>query len=102
MVKTVKEGFHLQGILSDLGTIYNRPLEVFVDHQACIALSKHSGNHRKTMHFAIDLQFVRELVEQNKVALTFFPTANLSADALTINLGRCKTAFFRDILLGST
>ena len=44
MVETVKEGIHLQGIVSDLDITCNRPLEVFVDNQACIALSKHSIN----------------------------------------------------------
>ena len=102
VVETVKEGIHLQGILSDLGILRNRLLEVFVDNQACIALSKHSMNHGKTKHFAIKLHFLRELVEQKKVTLTFLPTANMPADALTKNLGKCKTAFFRDILLGTT
>ena len=60
VVETVKEGIHLQCILSDLGIICNRLLEVFVDNQACIALSKHSMNHGKTKHFAIKLHFLRE------------------------------------------
>ena len=102
VVETVKGGIHLQGILSDLGIICNRLLEVFVDNQACIALSKHSMNHGKTKHFAIKLHFLRELVEQKKVTITFLPKANMPADALTKNLGKCKTAFFRDILLGTT
>ena len=88
VVETVKEGIHLQGILSDLGIICNRLLEVFVDNQACIALSKHSMNHGKTKHFAIKLHFLRELVEQKKVTITFLPTANMPADALTKNLGK--------------
>ena len=102
MVETVKEGIHLQGVLSDLEIICNRPLEVFVDNQACSALSKHSMNHGKAKHFAIKLHFLRELVEQKKNTLIFSPTANMPADALTKNLGRCKTAFFRDSLLGTT
>ena len=48
VVETVKEGIHLQRILSDLGIIFNWPLEVFVDNQARIALCKHSMNHGKT------------------------------------------------------
>ena len=99
VVETVKEVIHLQGILSDLGIICNRSSEVFVDNQACIALSKHSMNHGKTKHFAIKLHFLRELVEQKKVTLTFLQTANMPADTLTKNLGRCKTAYFRDTLL---
>ena len=69
VVETVKVGIHLQGILGDLGIICNRTLEVFVDNQACIALSKHSMNHGKTKHFAIKLHFLRELVEQEWVTL---------------------------------
>ena len=72
MVETLKEGIHLQGILRDLGIICNRPLEVFADNQACIALSKYSVNHAKTNQFTIKLHFLRELVEQNKVTLTFY------------------------------
>ena len=102
VVETVTEGIHLQGILSDLGIICNRPSEVLVHNQACIALSKRSMNHGKMKHFAIKLHFPRELVEQKNVTLTFLPTANMPADALTKNLGRCKTAFFRDILLETT
>ena len=90
------------GHISDLGIICNRHLEVFVDNQACIALSKHSMKHGKTKHFAIKLHFLRELIEQKEVTLTFLPPANMPADALTKNLGRCKTASFRYILLGTT
>ena len=72
VVETVKKGILLQGILSDLGIKCNRPLEVFVNNQACIALSKHSMNHGKTKHFAIKLHFLRELVEQKKATVTFF------------------------------
>ena len=97
VVETVKEGIHLQGVLSDLRIICNWRLEVFVENQACIALSKHSMNHGKAKHFAIKLHFLRELVEQKKNTLISLPTANMPADALTKNLGRCKTAFFETV-----
>ena len=41
------------GVSSELGVVVARPVSVFVDNQACIALSKHSINHNKTKHFAI-------------------------------------------------
>ena len=74
--------------------ICNRPLEVFVDDQACIVLSKHSMSHGKTKYFAIKLHFLRELVERKTVTITFLQTAILHADALLKNLGKLKTAFF--------
>ena len=91
---TVKEGINLHGIISDLGIICNRFLKVFVDNQACIALSKHSINHEKTNHFAIKLHFLRELVEQKKVTLTILLAASMPADSSTKNLGGFKTASF--------
>ena len=94
MVETLKKGFHLQCILSNLGIIYTRPLKVFVNNQACIALNKPSMNRGKTKHSTIKLHFLRELVEEKKVTLTFLPTANMPADALTENLRKCKLQFY--------
>ena len=57
LVETVKVGVRFLGILSELGIISNRPLEVFVDNQASFAFRKHSMNHGKTNCFAIKLHF---------------------------------------------
>ena len=40
------------GVLSELGVVVSKPVSVFVDNQARLALSKHSINH-KTKHFVI-------------------------------------------------
>ena len=45
------------GLLTELGVVVAKPVSVFVDNQACIALSKHSINHNKTKHFAVKLAF---------------------------------------------
>ena len=41
-VEASKEAIHQSGILKDLGIFCKLPLKIFVDNQACIALSKHS------------------------------------------------------------
>ena len=69
VVEASKEAIHLSGILEDLGIFCEVPLKIFVDSQACFALSKHSMHHGKTKHFAIKLHFVRELVEHQKLDL---------------------------------
>ena len=89
-------------MLSDLGMISNRPLQEFVDNQACVAHSKHSKNHGKTKHFARKLHFIRKLVEQKKMTSTFLPTAIMPADFLMKNLGKCKNALFHNVLLETT
>ena len=101
VVEASKEAIHLSGILEDLGISCKLPLKIFVDNQACIALSKHSMHHGKTKHFAIKLHFVRELVENQKLELSYL-TENMPADILTKSLGIRRHSHFRTYLLGET
>ena len=39
--------------------------------------------HEKTKHFAIKLHFMRELVEKQKLELSYLTTENMPADILT-------------------
>ena len=100
VVEASKVAIHLSGILEDLRIFCKLSLKVFVDNQACIALSKHSMHHGKTKHFAIKLHFVRELVENQKLELSNLTTEN--TDILTKSLGIRKHSHFRTYLLGET
>ena len=102
VVEASKEATHLSGILEDLRIFCKLPLNIFLDIQACNALSKHSMHHGKTKHFAIKLQFVRELVENQKLELPYLTTENMSADILTKSLGLRKHSHFRTFLLCET
>ena len=102
VVEANKETSHLSGILEELGLFYKLPLKIFLDNQACIALSKHSMHHGKTKHFAKKLHFVRELVENQKLELSYLTTENMPADILTKSLGIRKHSLFRKYLLGET
>ena len=99
VVEASKEAIHLSGILEDLGISCKLPLKIFVDNQACIALSKHSMHQGKTKHFAIKLHFVRELVENQKLELPYLTTENMPADILTKSLGIKNTRIFVHIFL---
>ena len=59
-------------------------------------------HHGKTKHFAIKLHFVRELVENQKLELSYLTTINVPADTLTKSLGIRKHSHFRTYLLGET
>ena len=97
VVGASKEAIHLSGILEDLGIFCKLSLKIFVDNQACIALSNYSMHHRKTKHFAIKLHFVRELVEKHKFELLYLTTENMTADILTKSLK--KDSLFVHIFL---
>ena len=76
VVEASEEAIHLRGM--------------FVDNQACIALSEHFMHHGKTIHFAIKLQFV----------LSYLTTENMHADILTKPLGIRKHSQFCTYMLG--
>ena len=101
-VEAIKKAIHLSGILEDLGIFCKLPLKVFVDNKACIALSKHSMHHGKTKHFTIKLHFVRGLVENQKIELSYLTTENMPADILRKSIGIRKRSHFRTYLLVET
>ena len=101
VVEASKEAVHLVNLLRELDLEIQQSVNVFVDNQACIALSKNSMNHGKTKHFSLKVHFVRNLVQSRLLELNYLPTDRMPADTLTIALGRTKVSLFRDVLLGT-
>ena len=98
----VQELVHLHGLLEDMGFPQTLPLPLMVDNQACIALSKNPIQQGKTKHFAIKLEYLRDLSNNKFVVLNYLQTDHMPADILTKFLGRLKTAKFYDIVRGQT
>jgi hypothetical protein len=73
---------------------------IFEDNQACIAMSKDSGDHTRTKHIDVRYHFVRERVESGDIVATYIPTQQQLADLLTKPLDRTKIEYLRKIVLG--
>ena len=100
-VSAAQELVYLKGILAELNHhVPSRP-NLFVDNQACIALSNQTSHHSKTKHFAIKVHYLRDLCERGEVKLECVPTKKQPADKLTKSLGKIKTEKFRQHLLGN-
>lgn len=95
-----KEAVHLQQLLASMGFPQSLPTTIWVDNQAAIAIAKNPVQQTKTKHYAIKLLFVRELVLNQEVVLTYIPTEENNADIFTKGLGRLKTQKFTSYLLG--
>ena len=102
LVDATKEAIHLRDLLQDLSVEVQKPIEIFVDNQACIALTKQSTHYGKTKHFALKPHFIRELVETGELELKYLQTDLMIADVLTNGLGKTKHARFCAALLGDT
>ena len=94
----VQELTHVRDVLSELGVVLSKPMSVFVDNQACVALSKHPINHNKTKDFAIKTCFLQEKTEKGEILLRVLPADSMPADLLTKPLGE-KTELFTEVLL---
>ncbi|CAJ2666383.1 unnamed protein product [Trifolium pratense] len=73
----------LKKILFDLHLQQNHKIEVFIDNQAAIAISKDPVCHGKTKHFNIKLYFLREMQQNGEVTLVYCKSEDQLADLFT-------------------
>lgn len=95
-----QEVVHLLRVLKDMGYPQAPPTLIYVDNQAAIAISANPVKQARTKHFDIRVHYLRELVVDGLIKLTYIPTAENLADALTKGLGRIKTNYFCTNILG--
>ena len=57
--------------------------ELWVDNQSAIALSKNPVFHDRSKHIDVRYHFIRECVEEGRIALKFITTEQQMADGLT-------------------
>lgn len=88
LADTLKDVKWLVSMLAEFGVKALTPIGVFCDNQAAISLSSNPGNHRSSKHIDIRYHFIRDLVLDGLVTVTYVPTAENVADVLTKGLAR--------------
>jgi hypothetical protein len=78
-----KEALWLSMLRSEVLGKTHAPLTLYADNQGAIALARDDRFHARTKHIDIRYHFIRELVEQKKIMLTYTPSASNVADVLT-------------------
>jgi transposase InsO family protein len=91
----VNQVLWLKKILHDLHLQQNHKIEVFIDNQAAIAISKDPVCHGKTKHFNIKLYFLREMQQNGEVTLVYCKSEDQLADLFTKPLPVSKFEFLR-------
>jgi hypothetical protein len=69
-------------------------VKLFIDNQSALQLVKNPVFHECTKHIDLRFHFIRECVEDGKVAVEHIGTKNQLADILTKSLGRIQ---FQDL-----
>ena len=65
-------------------------LRLSCDNQGAIVLAKDNKFHSQTKHINLQFHFIREVVEDNKLSITYIPTEENMADIFTKALVRPK------------
>ena len=80
----------MSGHSRNIDVIQTHPLELIhyptilhEDNQACIAIAKNPERHARTKHIEVKYHFIRDLVENGSVKLTYCNTVNQTADMFT-------------------
>ena len=86
MCSAAKEAIHLKHFLPEVDeTIYDRkkPITIYGDNTACIAIAKDPVLHERQKHFDLKLHFVRESIYRKEIELKYIETNYNVADLLT-------------------
>ena len=100
LFSATQEMIFLKELGAELGMSKSLPSSVFVDSQACIAMTKNAVNSQKVKHFAIKLHFLQEKIDEKVSEIKFCPTENMTAEVLTKALGRVKFKRFSKEIAG--
>ena len=92
---TAQEVVWLRRLLSELGVQMFNPTEVMEDNQGAIAMGRNPVNHNRTKHIDIRYHYVREAVDDGIITMTYCPTKEMIADALTKPLPRVQFEILR-------
>jgi len=103
LTQATKEAIWLQNLLKDLGMTKYAPKAINVDNQGAIALAENPIHHARTKHLDIQLQFVRDSIENGIIELKYCPTDAMLADIMTKALARDRHARMRGMIgMGNT
>ena len=88
--QATREAVWLQKLMCEFLQEPEASIAILVDNQSCMALAKNPVFHKRTKHIDIQHHYIREVLEEGKVTLTYCPTEEMCADFLTKELGATK------------
>ena len=93
-----KEALWLRSFLDEVRGTGGGPMTINCDNQGAIALAKDNKFHSRTKHIDLRFHFIREAVQDEKIAVSYIPTDENVSDVLTKALARPKFQRFVEML----
>jgi hypothetical protein len=95
-----QEMVFIRTLLSEFGINFLKPIPLFSDNKACIAIAHNPVSHKYTKHIDIRMHFVRELITRGVLQVLYVETNNNVADIFTKPLSKQTFRMHRDYLFG--
>ena len=77
------------------------PINIKCDNQPAILVAYGTNKHAHVKHILLRIQYLRELIKENLISLTYVPSSENVADALTKNIAKPQFTILRSLLLGN-
>ena len=94
LTHAAKEAIWFKNLLSEIFAPITTPIQINSNNQSAIALAKDDRFHARTKHIDIRYHFIRYVVEEGKVRLTYCPTEDMTVDIFTKALPSLKSKHF--------
>lgn len=92
-----KEGIWLSYLLKEIG-IEVYPFTIYEDNMPCIKIAEEPREHQRTKHIDVKYMYMRELIEDKKMKISYLSTEEQLADMFTKPLGNVKFQKFVELL----
>lgn len=84
VVHTAKENTWVREFVAELGLFdFRGPTVIFQDNKGTIALMKGGGKHKRSKHFTIEFDALREYVRDKEIEIRYVQTEDMPADMFT-------------------
>ena len=101
LVHTGKENIWEREFLTELKLFpHIPPTPIYQDNKSAITLATGGTHHKRSKHFGIEFDALREYVKLGELEIFYRPTENLPADMLTKSLPPEKFKRFREETMG--
>ncbi|CAL1374789.1 unnamed protein product [Linum trigynum] len=83
MSEVTSELVWLHRLLSELGIVCPAPMRLYADNTSAIKIATNPVLHDRTKHIEVHVHYIRQLVEEGRLALSYITSEDQTADLLT-------------------
>jgi len=76
------------------------PTIIYQDNKSAILLTQNKGQHKRSKHFGIEFDAVRESVREKEIEVKYLDTQNMPADMLTKSLAKAAFNKHKEAVMG--